>query len=120
MNKCFADWQEVANSPAENAVRANLIETGKSLADTFQNHVQGMLQQQQDLDKQVGLTVTSINDYAQQVANLNKQISQVETGGMKANDLRDQRDLVLDKLSSLVKISTVESAEGSVNVYVGN
>jgi flagellar hook-associated protein 1 len=120
MTKYFSAWQEVANSPADSAVRANLIETGKSLADTFQNSVQGLTQQQTDLDKQVGLTVTSVNDYAQQLANLNKQISQVETGGMKANDLRDQRDLVLDKLSSLVKFSAVESSEGSVNVYVGN
>src|SRR4029077_10717159 len=77
-------------------------------------------QQQQDIDKQVGLTVTDINNYASQIANLNSQISQVETGGMKANDLRDQRDQILDKLSSLVKITTVESSEGSVSVYVGN
>jgi len=120
MTKYFSAWQEVANSPSDNAVRANLIETGKSLADTFQNSVQGLMKQQQDLDKQVGLTVTGVNDYAKQIANLNKQISMVETGGMKANDLRDQRDLVLDKLSSLVKFTSVESAEGSVNVYVGN
>ena len=106
MNKYFAAWQEVANSPADSAVRANLIEAGKSLADAFQNGVQGLTQQKQDLDKQVGLTVTSVNDYAQQIADLNKQISMVETGGMKANDLRDQRDLVLDKLSSLVKFSS--------------
>ncbi len=39
---------------------------------------------------------------------------------MKANDLRDQRDLVLDKLSSLVKFTAVESAEGSVNIYIGS
>ncbi len=120
MTKYWSAWQEVANSPADSAVRTNLIEQGKSLADGFQNSVQQLTQQQQDLDKQVGLTITSVNDYAQELASLNKQISQVETGGMKANDLRDQRDLILDKLSSLVKITTVESSEGSVNVFVGN
>ncbi len=62
MTKYFSAWQEVANSPADNAVRANLIETGKSLADTFQNSVQGPMKQQQDLDKEVGLAVTRIND----------------------------------------------------------
>ena len=39
---------------------------------------------------------------------------------MHANDLRDQRDLLVDKLSSFVKINVVESADGSVNINVGN
>src|SRR5260370_21755880 len=44
----------------------------------------------------------------------------VETAGMKANDLRDQRDQLLDKLSGLAKVSYVESSEGSVSVYLGS
>src|SRR5438270_269139 len=120
MTKYFSAWQEVGNSPADSSVRANLIEQGKALADGFQNAIQSFKQQQHDLDGQVAQTVTGINDYAQQIANLNQQISQVETGGLKANDLRDQRDLLLDKLSSLVKVTTVESSEGSVSVYIGN
>jgi flagellar hook-associated protein 1 FlgK len=120
MTKYFSAWQDVANSPADSSVRANLVESGKALADAFQNTAQVLNQQQQDQDVQVSLTVTSVNDYAQRVANLNEQISQVETSGMKANDLRDQRDLLLDKLSSLVKFTSVESSEGSVSIYVGN
>jgi flagellar hook-associated protein 1 len=120
MTRYFSAWQEVANSPSDGSVRANLVESGKALADGFQNTLSQIKAQQGDLDKQVGITVTSIDDYAQQVANLNKQIWQVESGGMKANDLRDQRDLVLDKLSSLVKFTPVESSEGSVSIYIGN
>src|SRR6185437_527246 len=52
------------------------------------------------------------------IAQINVQISEVEAGGMHANDLRDQRDALLDKLSSLVKISTTESADGQDTVYV--
>jgi flagellar hook-associated protein 1 len=120
MTKYWSAWQEVANSPSDTSVRANLVEQGKALADGFQNTMQQVKQQQRDLDTQVALTVTNINDYASQIANLNQQISQVETGGMKANDLRDQRDLLLDQLSSFVKITTVESSEGSVSVYIGS
>jgi flagellar hook-associated protein 1 len=120
MTKYWSAWQQVANNPADPAVRANLIETGKTLADGFQSSVKQLTQLQQDLDKQVGLTVTSVNAYAQEIASLNKQVSMVETGGMTANDLRDQRDLILDKLSSLVKFTSVESAGGAVSVYVGN
>jgi flagellar hook-associated protein 1 len=120
LDKYWQSWQEVANSPADASVRANLIEQGKAVGDTFQNLSTQLRQQQTDLDQQVALTVTNINDYANQIANINKQISQVETAGMQANDLRDQRDKILDDLSKLVKVNTVESSEGSVSVYIGN
>ncbi|GAC1313697.1 MAG: flagellar hook-associated protein FlgK [Chloroflexota bacterium] len=120
MSKYWKSWQEVANSPADASVRTSLIEQGKALANGFVNTRSQLVQQQRDLDAQVGLTVTSINNDATQIANLNKQISQVETSGLKANDLRDQRDKLLDDLSGLVKITTVDSSEGSVNVFIGS
>ena len=39
---------------------------------------------------------------------------------MHANDLRDQRDVLVDSLSKIVKINVVESADGQVNINVGN
>jgi flagellar hook-associated protein 1 FlgK len=120
MTKYWQAWQEVANSPSDSATRAILIEQGNSVAQAFNNLSQQLQQQQRDLDQQVGLAVTDINTYADQIAKINLQISQVETAGMHANDLRDQRDQLLNKLSSLVKINYTESSEGSVSVYVGN
>jgi flagellar hook-associated protein 1 FlgK len=120
LTKYWQGWQQLGNSPADASSRASLIQQGQGLVDTFHNQAQQLSQQRDDLDGQVGLTVTSINDYAQQIANINKQVSQVETSGMKANDLRDQRDVLLDKLSTLAKVTYVESAEGSVNVFLGS
>jgi len=100
-------------------VRSNLLEQGRAVGDAFQNTVQLFTQQQRDVDVQIRLTADDVNNYAGQIANLNVQISSVETAGMHANDLRDQRDLLLDKLSGLIKVTTVESSEGSVSVYVG-
>jgi flagellar hook-associated protein 1 len=120
MTKYWSAWQELANSPADSSVRSNLLESGKALADGFQNSMQQLKQQQTDTDTQVQRTVTGINDFATQIANLNQQISQVETGGMKANDLRDQRDQLMDGLSSLVKFNSVESSTGAVSIFIGN
>lgn len=120
LNKYWKSWQEVANSPADASVRTSLIEQGKALATGFVNMRQQLVQQQHDLDNQVSLTVTAINNDATQIANLNKQIAQVETTGLKANDLRDQRDKLMDDLSGMVKITTVESADGSANVFIGS
>ncbi len=119
LTKYWQGWQEVGNSPSDVSVRANLLEQGKALTDAFQSTVQAFQQRQRDVDQQIKLSVDDVNNYAQQIANLNSQISQVETGGLKANDLRDQRDLLVDKLSQLVKVTSVESSEGSLNIYVG-
>ena len=120
LTKYFQGWQEVANSPSDASARASLIQQGQAVVDVIHTQYQQFTQQQQDLDSQIGLTVTDINDYAQQIASMNKQISMVETAGMKANDLRDQRDQLLDKLSGLARVTYVESGEGSVSVYLGS
>jgi flagellar hook-associated protein 1 len=119
LTKYFQSWQEVANSPSDVSVRANLLEQAKALGDSFHTTVSQYQQQQRDVDNQIQLSVDDINSYAKQIANLNIQISQVESSGMKANDLRDQRDQLVDTLSNNVKVTTVESSEGSLNVYIG-
>jgi flagellar hook-associated protein 1 FlgK len=115
----WQSWQEVANSPADVSVRSNLLEQGKALAQSFQSTVQQYQQQQHDVDQQIGLSVDDINNYADQIAHLNAQISGVVATGMKANDLTDQRDQLVDQLSALIKVTTVDNPDGSQSLYVG-
>ena len=120
VTKYWAAWQDVANNPTDSSARTSLVQSGTAVADVFQSTVTQFKQQQQDLDQQVQLGVTSVNTFAHQIAALNTQISQVEVTGMHANDLRDQRDLLVDQLSSLVKVSINESSDGQVSINVGN
>ena len=63
--------------------------------------------------------VGSINDIADQLADLNQQITVAEAGGSEASDLRDTRDALLDDLSTYTSITTQEMSNGSVTVYIG-
>ncbi|HKM35310.1 MAG TPA: flagellar basal body rod C-terminal domain-containing protein, partial [Lachnospiraceae bacterium] len=54
------------------------------------------------------LKVDEINSLAGEIASLNKQINVIELTGSKANELRDRRTLLLDKLSSIASIDTQE------------
>ncbi|MDQ3810494.1 MAG: flagellar hook-associated protein FlgK, partial [Chloroflexota bacterium] len=119
LSKYWSAWQELASSPSDVSVRANLLQQGKAVADAFQYTVKLFGEQQRDMDMQIRLSVADINNYAEQIARLNVQIANVETSGLRANDLRDQRDLLLDKLSGLIKVSAVESSEGSLSLYIG-
>ena len=120
LSKYWSAWQEVANTPADSAVRANLVQQGAAVADAFHGQIAQFTQQQHDLDNQVSLAVSNVNTLANQIAAVNTQISQVETSGMHANDLRDQRDVLVDSLSKLVKINVVESGDGQLSINVGN
>lgn len=59
-----------------------------------------------------------VNGILNSISTLNKEIVSMETGGQTANDLRDQRNNLLDELSGYVDISTAEQSDGSVTVQL--
>lgn len=59
-----------------------------------------------------------INLLARQIGNMNRLIVSEELGGQSANDLRDQRDYLIDQMSQLVEVTTREKPNGSVTVYI--
>ncbi|MFZ5639702.1 MAG: flagellar hook-associated protein FlgK, partial [Bacillota bacterium] len=65
------------------------------------------------------IKVSEANNYASQINALNQQISVLQAAGQNANDLRDKRDLLLDRLSKLMDIQYSEDAAGIVTITVG-
>jgi len=61
-----------------------------------------------DVNQEIRTTVGTINSIGRQVQSLNRQITVMELDGSNANDLRDQRNLLLDELSQYVNIEVRE------------
>ncbi|MFD2881226.1 hypothetical protein ACFTAO_43645 [Paenibacillus rhizoplanae] len=59
-----------------------------------------------------------IQSYLSSIADLNQSISKIEGMGDKANDLRDQRDLLTDKLSKIANITILDTDAG-YNISLG-
>ncbi len=78
----------------------------------------GLSEYQDNMNKTVASDVAKINEYAQQLEALNKQIARVEAGVERANDLRDERNYILDQLASLASISYKEDIHGYVSVQL--
>lgn len=57
-----------------------------------------------------------INAVLKNIQSLNTQIASYELGGQSANELRDQRNTLLDQLSGYFKISVTEQQNGMVQV----
>ena len=57
--------------------------------------------------------IAQVNSYGGQIAALNDAISHSVAGGNQPNDLLDQRDLLLDKLSELGNTSITAGASAA-------
>ena len=59
-----------------------------------------------------------INTIASQISELNLQITQVEVTGHNANEYRDERDLLVEELSKLIDIDTIEDNQGHLAISI--
>lgn len=118
----FNDIDSLRGSPADTAVRNQVISGAKKLCSYFNTVSDGLKKIQTDLNEQVKTTVDTINSIGQKIALLNDQINDVEINGAYANDMRDQRALLVDELSKLVSVDVHETKVVNTNfpdMYTG-
>jgi len=108
INNFFTAVQELSKDPSSLAVRKLLIGEGVTISKYFNSIANHLEKLQSDINYNVKIKVDEINSYGKQIQQLNKQIFAAELDGNKANDLRDQRTYLVDKLSKLVNIDASE------------
>ncbi len=119
LSQFWASWQDLAASPTSTAAMATVVEQGQNLAAAINSAATQLSSAVSGIDYQVGQQVDQINTLATQIASLNQQIQAVTVSGQNANDLSDQRDLALDKLSAIVPIDVQPQQDGTVSVSIG-
>lgn len=119
MEEFWVSVQELAKEPGNLTARATMVETAISFIERAEN-VSGLLETyQRDLDTQIGQMVTRINQIGDEMVALNDKICYYECDGRQhANDLRDQRNLLLDELAELVNITYREDLDSRVTVTI--
>ena len=117
MSNLWTGVQELSKDPT-NPVQQNLFVTRAAEFLTKASAVYTSLcQYQDDMNKTVYKDVNKINSYAEQIEALNEKIVRIEAGDVEhANDLRDQRNHLLDELGKMGSISYEENEVGYVNV----
>ncbi len=120
LNSFFNGWQDLANDPQNMAARESLKSTGEELSDRLHRLNNQLLTMRQDIDTEVANIPANINQITREIADLNSTIRLSEIQGGSANDLRDQRDALLDDLSSFADVRAVEQKDGTYTVLVGS
>jgi len=111
-------WQDLANDPENISARVAVREKAEVLCNTFHRLNSKLRRIISDINDSIKGEVEEINSLAQRIAKLNDQIVSIESKGENANDLRDQRDLLIDQLSKIANISTVELEDGSATIFM--
>lgn len=88
--------------------RTEITGYADTLAKYANETVKNFQQMQDEINMHISTTVDQVNAYAEQIASLTKQINTLEVYGGRANDLRDQRERIIDNLSLLVNVDVEE------------
>jgi len=119
LNDYFSAWNDVASNASEGSQKIALVQSAATLTQDIQSTKGSLRTLQDSLNTQLKTSVDEINSIGKELADLNKQISTVESQpGNYANDLRDQRDNLELTLSGLVGISVSKgmiSSDGTVD-----
>ena len=119
LNEYYRVLSELSGDPSDLPTRTTVVQQAVSLTQAF-NRISTQLNNiRTGLDGEAVSNVADINDITDQILQLNQVIVQVEVTGQAANDFRDRRDLLVDRLSELVQTSVSENTDGSINVLIG-
>jgi len=118
LDQFWNSWLDLSNNPESSAARQAVISQANRLTNAFHTLNRQFDAVRISADTDVTGRVQQINEIAHQIANLNRMVTSEEVGGDRANDLRDQRDKLIDDLSGLVDVTVAEKANGSTTVYI--
>ena len=109
--------EELSKTPSDSTYMSMLVSKAASFVQNATSVYQSFIEYQDNLNLQIKDAVDEINAIGTRIDELNKKISMIETGGIeKANDLRDERDLLIDTLAGYGNITYSEDANSRVTV----
>ncbi len=118
MTQFFNSWSTLATPPHNEVLRVDVLNTAERLALDFNAMSRSLEDLGNDLDDQLAVGVNRLNMMLDQVAAFNQQIVVGESSHSAANDLRDQRDILLADISKMARADVLERGDGSVDVII--
>lgn len=113
VNDFFKTLSELTFSADSLEYRTSVVNTADTFVTNIRNHANKLRDQQIDLNEDIYSMISRINSIGNQLASLNEQIYRSEIDGQTANDLRDQRALLIDELSKYANVDIKEVSDGT-------
>lgn len=111
MDTFFTDLQTLQEKPEDTATRQALVTSANSIGSMLGNLIDSFNTYNESINLEIQQAVDDANSMLHDIAALNREIYEAEALNQNANDLRDSRDVLIDKLSKMMDISYNEPKE---------
>ena len=121
MRDLFSAFQEAATDPGELATRDAVLLNAENLTDRFRGLSERLRREDQGVVDSLRAATVRINEIASALVDLNERIGEFQ-GNQRSgalNILLDQREVLLQELSTYVAVSTSEQQGEQLNIFIG-
>lgn len=113
----FSSIQQLSEAPEDAARRESMLSNSRLVVTSFGQLANQIAQHENDLNEEVSSQVEAANSLIDQIAVLNGQVLAIEGGtAVEANDVRDQREEMVKRLSKLINVTATEDQNGALRV----
>lgn len=119
ISQFFAAMSDLASRPGDAASRQVVLARAQDLALRFRDGGTQLSQLQTTVNQELVASVDAVNGLAAGIAKVNNDIAAARGLGQEPNDLLDQRDRLISKLSEHVQVTTIPASDGTVGVFMG-
>jgi flagellar hook-associated protein 1 FlgK len=117
----FSSVNNVSSTPESQPARQTMLNSAGALTSRIQSLGQRFTDVNTTVQSQIGNSVSLVNSYSKQIAELNKNIVLLQSSSSQPpNDVLDQRDRLIAELNKEIKTSIVKQNDGAYNVFIGN
>ncbi|PJC86420.1 flagellar hook-associated protein FlgK [Vibrio sp. HA2012] len=112
----YAALNDASVEPESSPLRLQVLNEAEALTNRFSTLSESLLSQHRDLSEQRMAAVAQANSLLENIADVNGKIVEMQGSGANPALLEDERDLLIEELSSLVDIRTTQQQNGSLQV----
>ncbi|HHQ4533618.1 flagellar hook-associated protein FlgK [Aeromonas veronii] len=113
LDSFFASLSAALDSPETPAQRSQIVSSAGALANRFTQLDESLVTQEKQIDDQLSSTVSQVNSYLSQLAELNVQIGDQAAKGVNTSALEDSREQVVRELSTYMEVRVNRQSDGA-------
>lgn len=118
LNTFFDSLNDFSNNVESIPARQAVISEAESVATGLNEIARQIFLLRSNANEEIRNLSSEINSLTSRISSLNVSIRDTELAGSSANDFRDDRDVLLDRLARLINISTQEREDGQIDIFV--
>ncbi len=119
LNGFFTQVDKLRSDAGSRSLRGGVLQASKNLTGGFNLLADRFNTLKNDTINEVQGYLKEVNAFSKEIANLNTQITTLESNGNSANELRDRRENAIQGLSALMETQAVERKNGSLDILAG-